>query len=703
MNKDTLNNLKNPCLRRKEGENYELKVFKKIQDLYKPKGIWSTRRKFDIPKDLQEMLDKLKRNANYAVDIYFLDEYGYHPVQVKISGNEHRPDLTAFLEFVYNPKIKDLINPPYYIYYEGKCNLRNFFRDHENIKVLSKEDLGLDSLEDEFNQLTLTDNITISKEQIDKVQEILNMLIKESRCLFNAPTGYGKTLICLCVFNSLYQYNLVKRVLILVPSLIILEQTKKVYRKYGYELKESINDSNHPFQISTYHYSHNLVNENYDMIIFDESHRTAGIDDSSEKNWKVILKNESRFKLFVTATLRCGDKDLKLDKDIIFNDMSDSKIYGNIVKVSYKEALEQKRICEFRLICFKYAVSDIEDPVRDPDNAEDIKKIKLLEKCVYKENINEGYCDRIICFCNNKDEIDKVMNIYKNMYLDTKLLKITEDIKKEERKNILEDFDNSYSVILFSIRVLAEGYDTKKCDGVFLYDYSENNSYVTLIQKIGRASRYLPGKVAKIIVPILGEDLEYKTKLNNIWSILTLELEDEELLKDYLRVDGYSEKFEKLKSKNEDLEEIEEIENELEIIKTDIKELVLSKGDISSYIRGKIKKLGIKIRSEEEYKQVYALYNLMSYEELKNRNVDWFYLLGINAIGFNGGGYYTFDELRNIIKEYIKNNSYYGTYEEMQEIYNILYRKDNMVPYYYKELYNKDISLLFKDLEKTEF
>jgi len=185
MDNTILNNLKNPSLRRYEGENYELKVFKGLLEKFQPKGIWLARKKCNLPNDVEDLLHELEYKTNYAVDIYFLDNLGYHPVQVKISDTEIRPDLTTFLEFINNKEVKKLIKSPYYIYYEGKYKgFSEFFRHHEDIKILTKEDLELDSLENSFNNLSLNNVLVLSPEQMEKVQQIIKLL-KFNKSIFS--------------------------------------------------------------------------------------------------------------------------------------------------------------------------------------------------------------------------------------------------------------------------------------------------------------------------------------------------------------------------------------------------------------------------------------------------------------------------------------------------------------------------------------
>lgn len=205
--------------------------------------------------------------------------------------------------------------------------------------------------------------------------------------ILNLFCRYGKTRLS-AAFTQVTGYA---RVLILVPSLYLIEQTRKTWVEafpdriitissdasdisakelelIKCKMSEILteHDNNAVIVISTYQSSSKLAELEFDLCIYDEAHRTTG--DKSKFN-QMVSSNTITHKLFLTATMKYYDYiDNEDSGAIITNSMDNPALYGEVIaSVSAKEALELKRICPYTVMTMK--LQEIEDD-------ENIKKLE---------------------------------------------------------------------------------------------------------------------------------------------------------------------------------------------------------------------------------------------------------------------------------------------------------------------------------------
>ena len=178
------------------------------------------------------------------------------------------------------------------------------------------------------------------------------------------PTGAGKTVI----FME-YLFHKTGLLLIIVPSIILVEQTykkaiekvfKNVYKVYS-KSKDDIDITRKETEsiliITTYQSSsketNKLLKYDYETIIFDECHRTS-LSSINEKEdlgcfQKFLNYKKTIEKFFFTATEKSVyASDLKEDEFI--SSMSDNDLYGNeLFRFPYKEAIEKGFLCDYNI------------------------------------------------------------------------------------------------------------------------------------------------------------------------------------------------------------------------------------------------------------------------------------------------------------------------------------------------------------------
>ena len=224
-------------------------------------------------------------------------------------------------------------------------------------------------------------------------QDAINAVLKESKINDKGsivmPTGSGKTLTSLWITESL-QAN---TVLFLAPSLQLIRQTKDAWidqckedflwiaccsatdiedRDYAKEMSGGM-VSTDPSDIdgfmrfttgkkvffSTYQSLPSVINAGveFDIIISDEAHRTAGVSKSELGLFNLVHSTDlkAKFRLFQTASPKVFKDDLleivESESDVFSFDMNNEKLYGRIVyEMTLGEAIEKKMLCDFRIV-----------------------------------------------------------------------------------------------------------------------------------------------------------------------------------------------------------------------------------------------------------------------------------------------------------------------------------------------------------------
>jgi superfamily II DNA or RNA helicase len=400
----------------------------------------------------------------------------------------------------------------------------------------------------------------LENELNDHQIQILNNTIvhfnDNSTGILNLFCRYGKTRLS-SIFCMLQKY---KTILVLVPSLYLVEQTYNTWKTYFntnlVKISSQSRDSTDIDKIkklhceflqsketcifiTTYHSSYKFKDLHFEICIYDEAHRTTG----DITNFNILVKSDKIInKLFLTATLKYYDYAENDYTDLKINSMDDNQIYGKIISVvSAKQALELKRICPYYILTMK--LKAIED-ITELDNVSN-DFINSLQKSINNdviidflkdnrhryiriaygllETILEKNIKHILTFHRYRKgcELFKLIldtfiklqskkhdkNYINKKYKKIKTNMIDGDIAKSKRDKILKDFqdDNNFT-ILCSAKVLQEGVDIPKCDSTCFVDLK--TSSIDTVQSLARCMTYLENKKAYIIIPFDEKDFE---------------------------------------------------------------------------------------------------------------------------------------------------------------------------------------------------
>ena len=373
------------------------------------------------------------------------------------------------------------------------------------------------------------------------------------------PCGTGKSLIAYWISEMLK----VKRIVVAVPSLSLLEQTLKVWAReslankktfrwicvcsddsvdkglrdgasymtqdLGVEVSTNIEKiakwlRKRTAEVSvvfvTYQSGRTLSaaykksGRSFDFGIFDEAHKTCGLNFSlfshllDEKNIRIQKR------IFMTATERFfqGARDSVVSMD-------DNHIFGETFELcTFKKALEIKPpiLCDYKILTISVSEKEIKDlidrnlMVRPSTGKFDgILEARMMAAVIalrhamktnpIKHAISfHSTVARAKAFKETNDSISKKLRRYKKL----ESFHISGAMSSGQRNVLLDDFKNSERSLVTNARCLTEGVDIPCIDSVLFAD--PRSSRVDIVQAIGRMLRLFPGKKSGyVIIPLI--------------------------------------------------------------------------------------------------------------------------------------------------------------------------------------------------------
>lgn len=411
--------------------------------------------------------------------------------------------------------------------------------------------------------------------QIRLINNTVKGLEQADRGKLIAACGVGKTLTSLWIIEAMDT----KSVLILVPSLALIKQTLESWSKnkkekfaylcvcsdtsvvdakeldFGeYEVseidfpvttdKEVIkkflsSDADRKYVFSTYNSAQavadSMANEfKFDLIIFDEAHRTAGQKDSNL--YSVALQDSgipSHKRLFMTATERLVqpwivNKAAEADR-VVFS-MDDESIYGKeLDRYTFGEAIQDGVISDYKIVLTAVTANEVEALIHDnrlivaegDDKERHLTAQNIYKQAVLYKAMQQFGIKKTITFHSNVKRAKGFINGSGNEAFSLKDLYslIWPEISENElyfdwvdgsmpaglRKQKLREFEGSDIGIISNAKCLTEGVDVPVIDSIYFVD--PKTSLVDIVQACGRALRKSRSaniqKTAYFVVPII--------------------------------------------------------------------------------------------------------------------------------------------------------------------------------------------------------
>ena len=395
------------------------------------------------------------------------------------------------------------------------------------------------------------------KEQQENIITSYNHLLYNDKAVWNLFCRYGKTMLS-AIFTYIMNYN---RILILVPSLYLVDQTYNEWIKYfdpnlillisctnDYvnDLSEHITKSRYII-ICVYNSSHVVKDIEFDFAIFDEAHRTARYIESDEITYNQLLLKTSniRKRLFLTATVKEYNETTEYTMD-------NEEIYGKVIcAISAAKAKQIGRLSEYKLLCIliKEKINQYDESIIDDcynnlvqtfdKSSEKITKNFLIEylmiaKSLY-ETITEYNIKHTITYHQTINRC-KIFSWLYNLIAKSKTISnyIEGTNNKLKRINIIDRFIQTNNSILASCKTLQEGVNIPDCDATCFIDIK--TSIIDTIQSASRCLTKTDSKqIAYIILPFFGDNtqlLKDDNRTNNLRLIIKNLIEVDQNLKE---------------------------------------------------------------------------------------------------------------------------------------------------------------------------
>ncbi|OSC65154.1 helicase [Streptomyces sp. 4F] len=373
-------------------------------------------------------------------------------------------------------------------------------------------------------------------------------------------TGSGKTRVAVRSAEELHA----GRVLVLVPSLELLAQTEAAWREGGRrgpmigvsslrgeevsfpnttdvdELVEwtrglekvTVYATYASLGLGTLERAHAGGLAAWDLIVVDEAHRVSG---RIGKPWAVVHDNQkipSLRRLYMTATPRLwqlGDEDEAGAPGELVASMEDDPegpFGSRAFTLPLSEAIDRGICAPYQVVCVDVTDTALQAAqlLGAEGRSAEVRGARLaaLQTALVKASAEEGF-RRTLVFHHQVREAEAfaagLPDVAAQLHAsDPELYPKTiwadwlcGAHKPLHRRRLLGEFAAGIATdgtvvekcFLCSVKVLAEGIDTKHCDSVYWADV--RGSMPDLVQAVGRALRVQPGegKVASLVVPVL--------------------------------------------------------------------------------------------------------------------------------------------------------------------------------------------------------
>ena len=511
----------------------------------------------EIPLDKMKIIDKLLKNYFKPYNNYLGGGTEYYNRDILNLIEPYFQKLNIVYKVFTKEEIK-LINRRERIrniLNRTKINIKNIIQKYKNKRFINNnapkyQSIGLNvppilekiSFKKPKNKIKNTEILIPQpmtsyiprNDQTIIIDKSISYFQKYNKGILVLTCGVGKTLISLWITQKLNSQT----ILIGVPNTLLLKQWEKEIVKLFHNIPYLIvsggvnieniilfleKNQKKCIVITTYSSTHKVytATENtnfvFDTKINDEVHHltTHNMNENERKTYINMLKIKSTKQLSLTATLKLlENKENIRDEDVVVSN-DNVEYFGEIIdRKCLLWAIHENIICDYVIQTIITNEEQLEEQLSRFHITEETDKRLFLSAFACLKSIFDGHSHHLLVYLNNKDNTVKLIQyiqmLLKDNYFDISDLYYSNyhsEMKSENQKEILDNFNKSNIGIIACVYCLGEGYDNDKIDAVV---FAENmTSNIRIVQSTLRASRKnkkQPNKITKIILPILNRD-----------------------------------------------------------------------------------------------------------------------------------------------------------------------------------------------------
>jgi len=296
----------------------------------------------------------------------------------------------------------------------------------------------------------------------------------------------------------------------------------------------------------------------FDLILCDEAHRTAGVSKKEETNFKLVHSNENikgKKRLYMTATPKVfdvkGEEKRKIEEENLIKifDMNDEGIFGpKFFEYSFRKAIQEGYLSDYRIVAMELDKKEVQKELheylmsKDSLDVDETTKLVGLGRLVKGEVYNESgnpldlkiksgivFTSRVSKSNKIAEEFPRIFQEYFKTTPPAEVKHIDGNMSVFEKRNRidwLKSGDDNKAHILTNAKVLTEGIDVPALDFVAFLEPKE--SIVDIIQAVGRVIRKAEDKdFGLIFIPLvvdtekenIDEQVE-KTSYKTMWQVI---------------------------------------------------------------------------------------------------------------------------------------------------------------------------------------
>lgn len=376
--------------------------------------------------------------------------------------------------------------------------------------------------------------LALREYQVEVFEKIKHHYQSNNRCVVNWTCGLGKTIL------SLYVIHQYKKILVGVPSVLLVRQWVQCLQKYFPVLKilvitgSSVNGVKNTTSVqyvnewvlgkeqyvivTTYHSSPTVRHLTFGLKVLDECHHLCQTCDDG-KFYK-ILHAESEKQLALTATLKAVEDETKVDN-------FDKESFGEIIDIkSTSWAIENKYITDYEVVTVRVEETTLCTIMTDVLGSILYQEIFLAAFVMLESMTQYPDLTHIIAYCNTCNNAS-LLNSFIFKLLEKRFIKLkdnfyhkaldSESLRSTDLYSEVETFEKSARGIISSVYIFGEGFDISKVNGVCVVE--NMLSEIRIVQSVMRGNRLEkdnPEKINRMILPYIENEQNTFEKVETI-------------------------------------------------------------------------------------------------------------------------------------------------------------------------------------------